>query len=133
MVPLRFPDLPEYPGHIPWSANVKAAHTIVANAYHHALQMLQQEEIDPLRLLRIHIDQLRKRTAPIFETLGSEILDTDWTSDGTELLALLILELEAALDTANGVYVLSSSMMFKYLFIDYHYCIHLARNQKSRG
>jgi hypothetical protein len=103
--PLHFVDLPEHPDIIHWPANVITAHAIISNAYHHASQLLRQDDMDPLRL-QIHIERLRNRIVPIFDVLVPEIHDNEWAYTGANLLAYLILELESALEKADSVYVL---------------------------
>ena len=71
-VPSRFPSLPPPSGQ--WSPNVRAVHTALCDIYNHAIQLLNQEDNDPIRIA-FHTDALSSDSLILLKALESEGAD----------------------------------------------------------
>jgi hypothetical protein len=86
-MPIVLPDVfPQFPfraaTQVPLSANFLTAHDILSDIYRHALQILNQEDADPIQLM-FHIETLSGDAIPLLAALaqnpqGNEMCD--WLS-----------------------------------------------------
>jgi hypothetical protein len=75
--------------------SIQRAHELISGTYNKSLQLLKQDDCDPLRL-RFHISQLRDRIFPLFTALSNEDIPQEWLNFGAHLLGRLLVELESA-------------------------------------
>ncbi|KII92778.1 hypothetical protein PLICRDRAFT_172830 [Plicaturopsis crispa FD-325 SS-3] len=100
--PAHFPALPMHPDGTDWNGNIYAAHNIVCETYNQAVQLLRQEDGDPLRL-RIHSENIYHRMVPILQALEPEVFNREWIIEAANSLAAVMTRLERAAYTADGV------------------------------
>jgi hypothetical protein len=100
-IPIDFPPLPDHG----WSANIREAHHILHNAFHHALALLRQEGGDPLHLSHAS-EQLTNDSVRILERMEESGISPEFTQQCANAIGPLVFELEIAALAAEGVYVL---------------------------
>ncbi|KAK7027069.1 hypothetical protein R3P38DRAFT_2527204 [Favolaschia claudopus] len=98
--PENIPDFP--PSNAPWPANVITAHQVLNNWYHRALEILLQEDSDPLRY-KMHSAHIIDRSIPVLEGLEAQV-PREWIDECANLLGPLVYELEVAALAAEGMY-----------------------------
>lgn len=96
----NFPALPHNPAG--WSTNIHNAHTILDNAFSHGLDILRQDDSDPLRC-RVVSENLVNQMVPILESLEGDGVPQDFVHTCIQVLGPLVYELEVAALSAEGV------------------------------
>lgn len=100
--PAQFPGLPLAAANFDWSANVLTAHQLLVDCYDRGMHLLRQEEGDPPRL-RLQSEQIYHRMLPILAALEPEVGDAAWLEACADAFAKLMVNLEHAATTADGV------------------------------
>ena len=101
-VSTSFPALPG-PGP-PNYHNIQQAYQIVSETFHNSLQLLRDDDHDPLRVC-FHVNRLQFRIFPLYLALSTEELPEDWLKAGAHALGQLLLALQASTQTAEEEYV----------------------------
>ena len=118
-LPHAFPPLPEPPSG-QWSPNIRTAHATLASIYKNTLNVLNQEDTDPLRLA-FHIDSISFDGLSLLEALemegrnegDSQPVPEDWLHLCASVLGDLVANFHQVKEAAGGQYVL-------FFNIDYH-------------
>ncbi|KAF8531102.1 hypothetical protein JB92DRAFT_2692908 [Gautieria morchelliformis] len=96
-LPGSFPTL-HGPG--PPSNNIYQAHKVISDSYNNSLQLLRQDDQDPLRF-HFHLDRLQNRIIPLFRALSVENVPEDWLESGAHALGKLLVALWVAIKGAE--------------------------------
>ena len=92
----EFPALP-LPHQGLWSGHVQAAFQSMQESYLRARQLLDLDEIDPLRL-RYHLDRIQNETVAILLSLDGQGPPQDWLEVAAVELGTLTGDLQAAVE-----------------------------------
>lgn len=99
--PLLLPDLPEPPGNIPWSANVRTAYSSLVGAYAHAARLSLQQSSEPLQLevVRDRLIDLR----PLLVGMEYDRMYPHWVEECAAALLAIDADLQLAQEVATGL------------------------------
>ncbi|KAF8523854.1 hypothetical protein JB92DRAFT_3109869 [Gautieria morchelliformis] len=96
-LPATFPGL-HGPG--PPNNDVDQAYRPISDSYNSSLQLLHQDDLDPLRI-HFHLDRLQNRIIPLYHALPVETLPQDWVRSGAHALGKLLVTLRATIADAE--------------------------------
>lgn len=100
--PSSFPDLPALPPSGTWGRNVLKAHTVLSTKFNLAARLLREGDYDPLRL-RLLSEKIYFSILPIMAALEEHLDGAHWINHSTEIMMMIIVELEEAAYSAEGV------------------------------
>ena len=99
----EFPDLPQPLTPLAWSSNIRQAHQSISNTYSSSLEVIRQDDSDPLRL-RFHENRLLNEIFPLLVALEEQQeqpLPSGWLELAAKALAALVVRFQKALENTD--------------------------------